>query len=283
MAAGTLYVVATPIGNLEDITLRALRILKQVHLIAAEDTRRTAKLLAHYGIHTPTVSFHAHNSRARLPRLLDELQKGRSVALVSDAGTPTVSDPGVELVKACQGAGVPVDPVPGPSAFLAAAACSGFPLNPVTMLGFAPVRTKDRNRFIELIAETPHTVVFFESPHRIRECIRSLGLILGERHIMVARELTKVHQQLLSGTASAVAGEPVQALGEFTIVVGPANEILENKQASPNDTEIEHEFEHLTRRGGRSRREVVNEVAKRHGIPAREAYAAIERVKKSLE
>src|SRR5687768_214696 len=200
MSAGTLFVVATPIGNLEDITLRALRVLREVAVIAAEDTRRTARLLAHHGIPTPTLSFHEHNTRARVPMLLKKLLAGNDVALVSDAGTPGVSDPGAELVAACVEAGVPVEPVPGASAPLAAAVASGFPLVPISLYGFAPARSKDRALWLQDLRNITHTVVFFEAPHRIRLALRELVDVFGERPIVVARELTKVHQEFLRGT-----------------------------------------------------------------------------------
>ena len=219
---GTLFVVATPIGNLEDITLRALRVLREVQLIAAEDTRRTARLLARHAISTPTISFHEHNTRARLPQLIARLQRGESIALVTDAGTPGISDPGTELVQACIEAGVTVDPIPGVSAPLAAAVVSGFPLIPLTILGFPPQRAKDRTAWFNTLCEITNTVTFFEAPHRIGETLRAASDILGVRPMMVARELTKVHQDFLYGTASEVALQ-LQSVpkGEFTIVLGP--------------------------------------------------------------
>src|SRR5688572_1978923 len=185
---GILYVVATPIGNLEDITLRALRVLREVTLIAAEDTRRTAKLLTHYGISTPTLSFHEHNSRERIPRLLARLTAGDSIAVVTDAGTPGVSDPGAELVHACVAAGVPVDPLPGASAPLTAVVASGFPVLPLTIYGFAPSRSKDRISFLQAVSELKSTVAFFESPHRIAGTLAEAALCLGNRPIMLGRE-----------------------------------------------------------------------------------------------
>src|SRR5688500_2032459 len=167
MSAGTLVVVATPIGNLEDITLRALRVLRQAHLIAAEDTRRTARLLAHHGIATPTVSFHDHNAHQRTPQLVARLAGGQSVALVTDAGTPGISDPGVELVAACLQADIPVDPVPGVSAPLTAVLASGFPMIPLTILGFPPHRSTARKLWFKELTELHNTVTFFEAPHRI--------------------------------------------------------------------------------------------------------------------
>ena len=197
--SGTLFVVATPIGNLEDITFRALRVLREAHVIAAEDTRRTAKLLRHYDITTQTLSFHQHNTRTRLPQLIRRLASGEHVAMVTDAGTPGISDPGFELVEACFREGIAVDPVPGASAPLAAASASGFPLDPLTIFGFAPGRAKDRRAWLEGVLELDHTFTFFEAPHRIRQTLQDLGGILVNRQIVVWRELTKVHQQHIRG------------------------------------------------------------------------------------
>ncbi len=177
--SGTLFVVATPLGNMEDVTLRALRVLREVDLMAAEDTRRTARLLSHYAIATPSISFHQHNVRMRLPQLMSRLQAGKSIALVTDAGTPGVSDPGVELVKACIDAQIPVDSIPGPSAPLTAAVASGFPLIPLTIFGFPPRRSKDRKEWFAFVSETQHTFTFFESPHRILVTLSEIGLDVG--------------------------------------------------------------------------------------------------------
>ena len=276
---GTLFVVATPIGNLEDITLRALRVLREVQLIAAEDTRRTARLLARHAISTPSVSFHEHNTRTRLPQLIARLQRGESVALVTDAGTPGISDPGTELVQACIEAGVVVDPIPGVSAPLAAAGASGFPLRPLTIMGFAPQRTKDRNDWIKTVYEIHNTVTFFEAPHRIADTLRSAGIVWGNRPIMVARELTKVHQEFLRGAASEVVKQlqPVPK-GEFTVVIGPSAETA-RAAMRPSDDGIAHEFGLITESGNLSRREAISATAKRLGLPARDVYAAIERAK----
>src|SRR5688572_19244461 len=186
--SGTLFVVATPIGNLEDITLRALRVLREADVVAAEDTRRTGKLLAHHGIQSRMLSFHTHNARERTPVLVARLRAGEGVALVTDAGTPGVSDPGVELIRACIEEGITVDPIPGPSAVLAAAAGSGFPLVPLTFAGFAPNRSKDRRAWLDEVARTPHTVVFYEAPHRIQQTVSDAHAVLGNRQIVVARE-----------------------------------------------------------------------------------------------
>jgi 16S rRNA (cytidine1402-2'-O)-methyltransferase len=280
---GTLFVVATPIGNLEDITLRAVRVLREANLIAAEDTRRTAKLLNHLGLSTPTVSFHEHNTRSRIPQLVARLQGGESVAVVSDAGTPGVSDPGVELVQACIEAGISVDPVPGVSAPLAAVVASGFPVVPLTVLGFAPARSKDRSSWLSIIAGVQWTVTFFEAPHRIRQTLTEAALILGDRPIVVARELTKLHQEFLRGSAASVAGQLISPRGEITVVVGPAVSVVRPTIVHATDADLAAEFGRITNTGLVSRGESVALVAKKFGKSRREVYAAIERAKVSGE
>jgi 16S rRNA (cytidine1402-2'-O)-methyltransferase len=279
---GTLFVVATPIGNLEDITLRALRVLREADVIAAEDTRRTARLLSRHAISTPTVSFHEHNTRSRVPDLIRRLEGGKSVALVTDAGTPGVSDPGVELVRACIDAQIPVDPVPGVSAPLAAAVASGFPLELLTIFGFPPHRSKDRTAWFKVVSETPSTLTFFEAPHRIVQTLKLAADVLGDRPIMLGRELTKVHQEFLRGTAGDLskAIEKIQK-GEFTVVVGPLTKMVasEAATASPSDEEVLREFGRVTELGVSSRRQAVAVTAKRLGLSAKTVYAAIERIK----
>jgi 16S rRNA (cytidine1402-2'-O)-methyltransferase len=277
---GTLFVVATPIGNLEDITLRALRVLREVAVIAAEDTRRTGKLLAHYAIPTPTLSFHQHNTRTRLPQILTRLARGEDVALVTDAGTPGVSDPGVELVAACVEKGIAIDPIPGAAAPLAAAVASGFPLEPFTILGFAPSRSKDRTAWIELVSGIPTTFAFFETPHRIRQTLEEAAATWGERQIVVGRELTKQHQEFIRGDALAVIGQLPAARGEFTVVVGPRPE----STATPpviSDEQIVAEFWQTTDICAASRRQRVSALARKYGRSSRELYALIERSKQS--
>jgi len=275
---GTLFVVATPIGNLEDITLRALRVLREVNVIAAEDTRRTARLLNHYGIKTPCLSFHEHNSRSRLPLLLGRLAQGDQVAIVTDAGTPSVSDPGVELVHACVAAGIAIDPIPGASAPLTAAIASGFPLAPWTIFGFPPNRSKTRETWLQEVSEIPHTVSFFEAPHRIRATLAAASRILGERQIVIGRELTKVHQEFLRGTAATIAELLETPRGEFTVVVGPA--LMDKEGPVPGtDDEIVDMFRQIAEKGGVKRRTAIVTVAKKFRRSPREVYAAVERLK----
>jgi 16S rRNA (cytidine1402-2'-O)-methyltransferase len=278
--SGTLYVVATPIGNLEDITLRALRILREVAVIAAEDTRRTFRLLGPHAIPTPTISFHEHNTRARLPQLIARLEGGESVALVTDAGTPGVSDPGLELVQACIERGIAVDPIPGANAPLTALVASGFPLIPFTMYGFAPSRAKARTVWLSEVAKTPHTFSFFESPHRIQPTLVEAGIYLGNRPIMLGRELTKAHQEFVRGIASEVGQAISRPRGEFTIVVGPAIKRHIDNEISPSDEQVANDFWQITNAGVVSRRAAVTQVAKKYKRSPKEIYSAVERMRK---
>ena len=280
-AAGTLFLVATPIGNLEDITLRAIRVLREADLVAAEDTRRTANLLAHLGISVRTVSFHEHNTRSRLPMLLDRLRAGERVALVTDAGTPGVSDPGVELVQACIKEGIQVDPVPGASAPLAAAVASGFPLAPFTFWGFPPARSKDRTAWLSIVNRCQWTSVFFEAPHRIAATLAAGADIWGDRPIVVARELTKAHQEFLHGTAATVLPR-LTTRGEFTVVIGPAPGRPEIP-VMVEDAEIASEFGRMAELAAHTRRQALAAVARKFGLSTRDVYAAVERAKKGSE
>lgn len=220
---GTLYLVAGPIGNLEDVTLRALRVLREVDLVAAEDTRQAAKLLGRYGIRKPTVSYHAHNHHLVAPRLLERLKRGESVALLSDAGLPGLSDPGTELVLLAHRHGVPVTVVPGPSALVAAAAVSGFSLEGLSFWGFPPRRPGRRRRFLAALLAGGWPFAFYESPHRIVDTLADLAALEPDREVAVARELTKVFEEVLRGeareVAARVAGQGPR--GEYTVVVGP--------------------------------------------------------------
>jgi 16S rRNA (cytidine1402-2'-O)-methyltransferase len=278
--AGTLFVVATPIGNLEDITLRALRVLREVDVIAAEDTRRTARLLTHHGIATPMISFHEHNVHSRLPKLIERLVGGESVAVVTDAGTPGVSDPGGELVEACLDAGITIDPVPGASAPLAAVIGSGFPVLPLTILGFPPHRSKPRIEWLAELARIRTTVTFFESPHRIARTLDEAAPLLGERQIVVARELTKVHQEFIRGTAASALERTRALKGEITVVLAPLFPEQIHSE-SPTDEQIAHEFGLLANVCGASRGRLVADTAKRLGISRRDVYSALERTKDS--
>jgi 16S rRNA (cytidine1402-2'-O)-methyltransferase len=279
-AKGTLYVVATPIGNLEDITLRALKVLKAVELVAAEDTRRTGNLLRHYGIETPVLSVHEHNERARADRILAQLGRGASVALVTDAGTPAVSDPGAALVSAVRDAGFRVEPIPGASAIAAAFSASGIQTDGFTFLAFPPIRVKDRKIWVErlLTSVEDRAVIFFEAPHRLLRTLEELVNYVN-CPIMVARELTKVHEELAWGTPAELIEKFKNPHGEFTIVIPPANR-AKNTTVLPTDAEIVAVFGLITEIGGTtSKKHAARLVGERLGMPAKEVYAVLERHK----
>jgi 16S rRNA (cytidine1402-2'-O)-methyltransferase len=278
--SGTLFVVATPIGNLEDITLRALRVLREADLIAAEDTRRTAKLLAHYSITTSALSFHAHNTRTRLPQLLARLSAGAAVALVSDAGTPGISDPGTELIQACWDKGIAVDPIPGPSAPLTAAIASGFPLNPLTIFGFVPARAKDRKAWMSRLKAVNETLTFFETPHRIHQTLAEIPNYFGGRPILVARELTKRYQELMAFSDAAIIGRMPEPKGEFTLVVGPSR-TPDAGAIEGSEQMIYNDFCHMTSGMGLLRRAAIAAVAQKYGRSAKYVYGVVERLKKA--
>ena len=221
MTIGTLYVVATPIGNLEDISARAVRVLREVDVVACEDTRRTRALLTHFEIRTPTVSYYEHNKLARGPQLLRQLREGRSVALVTDAGTPGISDPGFMLVRDARAEGVPVVPVPGASAVAAALSASGVPADRFVFDGFPPVKPGRRLNRLAALRDLDTTVVLYESPHRIQATLEAIGTVFGEREIVVARELTKQFEEIVRATPAAHRERLASAgvRGEFTIVI----------------------------------------------------------------
>jgi 16S rRNA (cytidine1402-2'-O)-methyltransferase len=263
---GTLFVVATPIGNLEDITLRALRILREVSVIAAEDTRRTANLLARHAITTPTTSLHEHNETRKAASILARLERGDDVALVSDAGTPTVSDPGGELIRQAITAGIRIEAIPGPSAVLAALTASGLPAAPFTFHGFPPTRAKDRRKWFAELKRIGGTAVFFEAPHRIVATLTDLRDAVGDRDIAIGRELTKIHEQLVRGPISNVLDQLSPPKGEYTAVVFIGRLPEFEPEAGQPDTA--------------GRRQAIASVAKAHGLTANELYRAIEDAKK---
>jgi 16S rRNA (cytidine1402-2'-O)-methyltransferase len=279
----TLFLVSTPIGNLEDITLRALRVLREVALIAAEDTRHTAKLLSHFDIRTPTTSFYEQVEQEKTPRLLARLAAGDSIALVSDAGTPGVSDPGYRLVIAALAAGVRVEAVPGASSLLAALVPSGLPTSAFSFVGFPPARRQARDRWLSALADRPETLILFEAPHRVRETLEAICRVLGNRQIAVARELTKVHEEFLRGTVSAVLERLPSPRGEFTLVLAGAGEQQAESLPLPGPSTLLAEFGQLTEGGKISRREAVNSLAARYNASSKELYRAIEAAKYSAE
>jgi 16S rRNA (cytidine1402-2'-O)-methyltransferase len=265
---GTLYLVATPIGNLEDITYRAVRTLREVDLIACEDTRHTRKLLDHYAISKPLTSYHEHNEAGRAEELTAKLLTGSSVALVSDAGMPSISDPGYRVVAASIQAGISVVPVPGPSALVAALAASGLATDAFHFAGFLPAKAGQRARALEALRSEAATLIFYEAPHRILETLGDVEDILGPRPVVVARELTKVHEEFLRGSAGEVralmASRP-SVKGEITLLIGKAEE------PASDDTPIEEAVQACLR-AGMSRMDALKEVARKRGLSKREVY-----------
>jgi 16S rRNA (cytidine1402-2'-O)-methyltransferase len=270
---GTLFVVATPLGHLEDVTLRALRVLPEASLVACEDTRRTATLLRAHGIGTVTTSYFEHNERWKGERILEALRSGRDVALVSDAGTPGISDPGYRLVRDAREAGLPVVPVPGPSAAIAALSVSGLPTDRFLFVGFLPPRAAARRRALEALASERSTLVFYESPVRVLDCLADMATALGDRDAFLCREATKVHEEYVRAPLSALlaslaAREVVK--GEIVLVVSGAPEAAPAADGEPVALYRELAAE------GRTRREAVKEAARRLGLPARDVYRLVQ-------
>jgi len=274
--SGILYVVATPIGNLEDVTFRALRILREVAVIAAEDTRRTSRLLQHYSISTPTTSLHEHNEGARIPHLLARLAAGESIALVSDAGTPSISDPGALLVAAAHAAGRKVVPVPGPSAALAAVSASGLTADQILFVGFPPHRSTARKKLFESLRGERRLIVFFEAPHRIRESLADLAAAFGNRVVAVGRELTKAHEELVVQPIEEYLGTMREPRGEYTVVVQPGPEEREPRDPLPDARQLLQELGEMPNNSGDSRRDAVRRLAERYGVSPREMYRLLE-------
>jgi 16S rRNA (cytidine1402-2'-O)-methyltransferase len=278
--SGTLYVVATPIGNLEDVTLRALRVLREVALIAAEDTRRTNRLLQHYSISTPTTSLHEHNERSKTAQLVARLRGGDSIALVSDAGTPLVSDPGADLVTAAHAAGVRVEPVPGPSALTAALSAAGFKVDHVHFVGFPPAKGSLRQQWFDRLTGLTGALVIYEGPHRIRDTLTNLLEKVGDQDAAIGRELTKTHEELVVRPISyhiSGLGEP---RGEYTVVVHIAEQAGIQPEM-PDNSDLLVEFGQLTNDSDKTRRDGVKILAEKYRRPPRDIYARLEKAKGS--
>ncbi|MFN6482201.1 MULTISPECIES: 16S rRNA (cytidine(1402)-2'-O)-methyltransferase [unclassified Nostoc] len=267
---GTLYVVGTPIGNLEDITFRAVRILQTVDIIAAEDTRHTGKLLQHFQVKTPQVSYHEHNRTSRIPELLDHLVNNKAIALVSDAGMPGISDPGYELVKACIEAGIPVVPIPGASAAITALSAAGLPTDRFVFEGFLPAKTQHRQEHLESLQTESRTLIFYESPHRLRDTLQDLAEVWGsDRQIVLARELTKLYEEFWRGTiAEAIAHySQREPQGEYTLVVAG----ITATQPQLTEEELKAELKQLINQGI-SRSQASRQLAKFTSLPRRQLY-----------
>ena len=285
--SGSLFLVATPIGNLEDITLRALRVLKQVDLIAAEDTRRTGHLLAHFGIATRTTSLHEHNEKNRVPELIQQVQAGLQLAVVTDAGMPSISDPGYLIVRHALDAGLKVDIVPGVSALTTALSGSGLPTDEFRFVGFAPSRAAERRRWVaERVEGAKGTVVMFEAPGRLTDLVTDLAELCGDRHVVIAHELTKLHESWHRGWLSDLSQEGALATlpsrGEFVVLVSDQKRTSVGQPVSPpNDEEVAALFSQVTRDPDLSRREALNRVAAAFSISNKAVYAIVERMKVS--
>ena len=276
-AAGCLYVVATPIGNLEDISLRALRILKEADVIACEDTRQTMKLLTHFDLRKKLVSYHEHNEITRAAELVIDLEQGAKVALVSDAGTPAISDPGHRLVSLCLRHGIEVVPVPGASAFVAALAASGMAIEEFTFVGFLPARQSERRKKLRTLLNEPRTIVFYEAPHRLLETLEDSLEILGNRPAVIAREVTKMYEEFLRGhledlLAGVRAKEP---RGEITLLIGPPD-AQARTDASAEDANravpIARRVDEIVKETGLDRKAALKQAARERGLTRREAY-----------
>jgi 16S rRNA (cytidine1402-2'-O)-methyltransferase len=275
---GTLYVVATPIGNLEDISYRAVRVLKEADLIACEDTRHTAKLLHHYGIDKPTVSYHEHNEVARAEELVAKLMAGLNVAQVSDAGMPGISDPGYRVIKLAIERGVPVVPIPGASALVAALAASGLPTDSFQFLGFLPAKSGQRRTMLEALRHAEQTTIVYEAPHRIAETMKDIVELLGaERPVVLARELTKVHEEFIRGSAAEVLQrvQEHELKGEMTLLIGKG--ALHEKGFAKN---VAQRVDEIMREQHVDENAALKVVAKEQGISKSEAYRELQRVKR---
>lgn len=285
---GSLFLVATPIGNLEDITLRALRVLKEADLVAAEDTRRTGNLLAHYGIATPTVSLHEHNERSRVPALLAQVREGRRIAVVTDAGMPSLSDPGYLIVREALLAGVQVDVVPGVSAITTALVGSGLATDRFTFLGFAPSRASQRKAWLaDQFASVVGTAILFEAPGRLAGLLDDLQEAVGDRHVVIAHELTKLHESWHRGRLSELTGpaeaDALPTRGEFVVLVSDLERPTVVGSAEVDEAAVSDLFRHLSADGNLSRRDALAAVASTYGIPKRRVYAIVEKHKVSGE
>ena len=275
MGSGTLYVVATPLGNLEDITFRAVRVLREVDVIACEDTRRTVKLLNRNEIRTPMAVLHDHNKVRAGAGILRRLREGRNVALVSDAGTPAISDPGYELVRDAVASGIPVEVIPGPSALISALVVSGLPTDRFAFEGFLPNRPARRRKALSALAGETRTMIFYESPQRVAAFLSDASETLGERRACIVRELTKVHEEILRGTLPELAAEVARreaVLGEITVVVAGAPET--------GELSVEEAVRAALSEAEGSSRDLAKEIAERTGLSRRDVYEEILRQRK---
>jgi 16S rRNA (cytidine1402-2'-O)-methyltransferase len=275
--SGQLFLVATPIGNLEDMTLRGIRTLKEVDLIACEDTRRTQKLLDHYSIQTGAVSYHEHNEMTRAPELVLQMEQGTRIALVSDAGMPVISDPGFRLVRLAIRHGIPVIPVPGASALVAALAVAGLPIEPFRFLGFLPSKQRQRIAKLRELDSSSDTLIFYEAPHRVDEMLHDVLKTLGDRPVVIGREVTKLHEEFLRGTVSEILTKLKKkpAKGELTVLIGPSDDSEKPKARVPVRS-TRREIEKLMASRGVSEREALKSLARSTHTPKSELYRQLQ-------
>lgn len=266
---GNLYIIATPIGNLEDITLRALKILKEVDLIAAEDTRHTLKLLNHYEISKPLISYHRHNEEVRTETLIKRLKEGQNIALVSDAGTPGICDPGEEVIKKCIEEGISVIPIPGACAMINALICSGISTNEFTFLGFLPLNKKLRREKLREIEESINTIIIYEAPHKISSTLKDLQEVINDRKLVLARELTKIHEEFIRGTIEEIIDKSRDLKGEMIIIIEGKNMTV--KENDLNQLTLEEHYNYYQSQG-LDKKEIIKKIAKDRNVNKNEIY-----------
>ena len=266
---GVLYIVATPIGNLEDITLRAIRVLKEVDFIAAEDTRHTLKLLNHLNISKPMISYHRHNEEIRVEGLIKELKEGKNIAVVSDAGTPGICDPGEIIIKKCIEENIMIVPIPGACAMINALIVSGIDTDEFTFLGFLPLNKKNRNNKLEEIKNSNKTIILYEAPHKLKNTLNDLKNILENRKIVIAREITKIHEEYIRGTVEEIIGIIDNLKGEIIIIIEKNKKIIENNNF--NNLTLEEHFDFYKNQGF-EKKEIIKKIAKDRNVNKNEIY-----------
>lgn len=269
---GELYIVATPIGNLEDITLRAIKTIEQVDIIAAEDTRHTLKLLNHLNITKPMISYHRHNEEIKTDELINKLLEGKNIALVSDAGTPVISDPGEEIVKKCLENNIKVVPIPGACAAITALIVSGIDVKEFTFLGFLPLNKKNRKEKLEQIAMGENTIILYEAPHKLIQTLEELSTITERRKIVLAKELTKIHEEYITGTAEELKSQVQQPKGEYVIVIEKREKTVKQEQRELlNQLSVEEHYKYYEKKG-LDKKEIIKKIAKDRNVSKNEIY-----------
>lgn len=268
--SGKLYIVATPIGNLEDVTIRALNVLKEVDLIAAEDTRHTLKLLNHFEITKPLISYHRHNEETKKEVLIEKLKNGENIALVSDAGTPGICDPGEKVIKEAIAENIEIIPIPGACAFVNALICSGIDTSEFSFLGFLPINKKLRKIKLEEIEKSNKTMIIYEAPHKLSATLEDLKKVLEDRKIVIARELTKIHEEFIRGTVQEIITKVDSLKGEFVIIIEGASKIVEYENEL-NELSIKEHYKFYEKQG-LEKKEIIKKIAKDRNVSKNEVY-----------